>query len=845
MTRKRLISAYTPSNTDPETRARIFVQRHKLLRKVISWCEESMLTGNKHHLLFIGPRGSGKTHLVAMVHDSVSRNPRLGEKMRVAWLGEDNVFTGLIDFALEIADELSKEYPDEFCFDYRGKAKALPADDAAEVILEEIISRLGDKSILLIMENLNFAFHGLGDLGQKKWRAFLQEKKRISTLATSQQLFEDISSRDAAFYGFFEILHLEPLSVDHASELMAKIARENDQLDLVHFLTTAEGRYRVRALHHLAGGNHRMYIMLSEFLTKESLDDLVTSFEELAEDLTPYFQERIRSLPPQQARIVQALCNTSRAMTVKEISEDTFISQSNVSKQLGNIKRKGYVVSEKRGKESFYDVSEPLMRLCLEVKMQRGKPLKLIAAFLRAWYSRKSLQDEFDTESGSLADNTRALAYRETTLKTDDAFQKAIRNKLSREFDFKMECQRLDEAMSIADELVYADRPTGLLRRSRVFFERGLFAEAMEEFDRVISLPGITCDQKAEALINRGTVFRRVGISDKAIANYTAVIEKEGTPIYWKAGALLNRGQVYRSLNESDQAIADFTAVIEMDEVPICWKAGALANRGYVYGLLNELDQEITDYSTVIEMEEAPIDMKARALANRGYVYDQLNESDKAIADYTVVIEMEEGPIDWKAWALANRGIHYRNLLQFDLSLDDVMAIIEMADVSSSIRTVAFFNIPVTMIAIRSLDESIGSIQRAFAEGDAGTAYYGGTPRYILQMILSREHHSWPEYIEKLIPVYAEYEALDSLGSGLMESIIYLDSGSYSELQLDTWDSAWQKFGVEHDELSISLSALTAAVQVIRTGKDRALFNLPLEVRQIVRPLLKNTLSEV
>ena len=137
------------------------------------------------------------------------------------------------------------------------------------------------------------------------------------------------------------------------------------------------------ALHHLAGGNHRMYVLLAEFLTKESLDDLVEAFEGLAEDLTPYFQERVRSLPPQQARIVQCLCNANGAMTVKQVAEETFIAEGNCSKQLGNLKQRGYVQSQKRGKESFYDMAEPLMRLCLEVKNQRGRPLKLVAKFLR------------------------------------------------------------------------------------------------------------------------------------------------------------------------------------------------------------------------------------------------------------------------------------------------------------------------------------------------------------------------------------------------------------------------------------------------------------------------------
>ena len=840
---KRSISAYTPSNTDPETRERIFVQRRKLLGRVVRWCEESMLTGNKHHLLFIGPRGSGKTHLVAMAHDRLSKNPKLSDKMRVAWLGEDSVFTGLIDFALEIADELSNEYPDEFGFDYRDKARPLSADDAAELILDEIVSRLGDKSILLIMENLDRAFRGLGDLGQKKWRAFLQENTRVATLATSQQLFEDISSRHAAFYGFFEIVHLEPLSVDDARALMAKIACENGKHDLVQFLATPEGRYRVRALHHLAGGNHRMYVMLSEFLTKESLDGLVVSFEELAEDLTPYFQERVRSLSPQQARIVQSLCNATGAMTVKEISEDAFISDRNVSRQLGDLKQKGYVISERRGKESFYEMAEPLMRLCLEVKKQRGKPLKLVVAFLRAWYSAKSLQGEFEGESGIAANNPRSLAYREAALSTDDAFRQIIGRKLSQEFDSKLEGNDFDDAMNIAEELVCADRPTGLIRKSQVFRKRGRFAQALDELDRVVSSPGLTAGQRTEALRNRGITYGMLGESGKAIADCSAVIEMEEAPVDHRAGALLVRGIIYGELGESKKEIADYSVVVEMERAAVKPKAMALVNRGYGYGQIGESEKAIADYSAVIEMEEAPLDERATALVHRGITYGEIGESEKAIADCSAVIKMEEAPAESKARALVGRGDRYWHSQQFAPSLNDFMVVASMTGVSSSTRTNALFRIPEAMIPIKPLDESLESIQRAFAEGDPEASGYGGTPRHILRMIIGREHHSWAEFVERLIPIYAEYGAISTLSSGLTQSTGTLDAGGYSESQLDLWNSSWQEFGAKHDELSIALSALDAAVQVIKTGNDRPLFDLPLEIRELVRPLLENTLS--
>jgi hypothetical protein len=329
-------------------------------------------------------------------------------------------------------------------------------------------------------------------------------------------------------------------------------------------------------------------------------------------------------------------------MTVKQVSEDAFISDRNVSRQLGELKQKGYVTSEKRGKESLYEMAEPLMRLCLEVKKQRGKPLRLVAAFLRAWYSDSSLQRELEGESGISANNARRLVYTKTVMQTGNAFHHG--------------------------------------------------------------------------------------------------------------------------------------------------------------------------------------------------------ESEKEIADYSAVIEMKEASVDQRAMALVNRGIASWQSEQFEISLNDFTAVTEMNDVSSSTRTIALFYIPEAMIPIKSLPESVESLRRAFVEGDPETRGYGGTPRDILRMIIGREPHSWAGFVEALVPIYAEYGALSTLGSGLTQSITALDSSEYSESQLDWWNSSWQRFGAEFDELSIALSALNAAIQVIKSGNDRPLFILPSEIREIVRPLLKNTL---
>ena len=127
----------------------------------------------------------------------------------------------------------------------------------------------------------------------KRLRAYIQENPFFTILATSQSLFGGVSLQTSPFYGFSKKSHLEELSLDEATLLLGKIAALEGDADLASLLTTSLGRVRIRALQRLAGGNHRVYIIFSQFLTRESLSELIEAMMRTLDELTPYYHERI------------------------------------------------------------------------------------------------------------------------------------------------------------------------------------------------------------------------------------------------------------------------------------------------------------------------------------------------------------------------------------------------------------------------------------------------------------------------------------------------------------------------------------------------------------------------
>ena len=533
---------------------------------------ESVLTGPPSHTLFVGPRGIGKTHLVSLIYHRLKATEELQGRLAVAWLPEDEGgIASFLDLLIAVLQALMRDDPALAAW-LAPRLDALYDSASAESEAKDLLREaVGDRSLLLLAENLDDIFAGLKDAGQKALRAFLQETRFVTLVMTAQGLFSGVSRHNSPFYGFFRVEHLSGLSLTEAVDLLTKIARrEGDTDSLTTFLQSPAGRARVRAVDHLVAGNPRLYVIFSEFLTRDALDELVPPFLDMLDDLTPYYQAKMRSLSPQQRKIVDFLSGIQGALPVKEIARRTLIGATTAAPQLKLLRESGYVrIAYSQGRETYYELKEPLMRLCLDVKKQRGEPIKLFVEFLRLWCPPDELERRLAGLPGE-APFTRA-ALREA-LRLSAAEESPLLAACRADYEMYVKQGNHERARQVLEEWQAVAGPTTpallvqpiqakpsefdqCLDTAKELSEQSHFEEALVACERALALD----PQSADAWNNKGVVLESLSRHEEAIAAYEyglALDSKYAVSWYNKGVTLFHLGRIKEALAAWEQCLA-------------------------------------------------------------------------------------------------------------------------------------------------------------------------------------------------------------------------------------------------------------------------------------------------
>jgi len=157
-------------------------------------------------------------------------------------------------------------------------------------------------------------------------------------------------------------------------------------------------------------------------------------------------------------------------------------AENTISSQLKKLSELGYVFSQRRGRESLYELCEPLMRLASEVK-QRGT-LRLLVDFLRIWYRPDRLSVMLQEAQG---ESLRAHLMAAISACSDSADPRLAAIQL--DIDRAKSEGRLDDELNALEENAHAtDKARDWYKYGVGLSSAGRFEDAIDCIDRALEL---------------------------------------------------------------------------------------------------------------------------------------------------------------------------------------------------------------------------------------------------------------------------------------------------------------------------------------------------------------------
>ena len=392
------ISRFTPSTMPEDLLERLFVVRQPILERLMDRVANLGTTPSPHHTLLVGPRGAGKTHIISLVYHRSKKLIAQGDRFQIAWLPEDPWL--IMSYRHLLSEILRAINPDQ-----RPQSRDEAELDAQ---LRAVIKENGP--ILILAENFDQILDTLGEQGQQKLRHLLQTGSNILIIGSTTRLDRNLSDHSHPFFGFFDTIRLTPFSPEEARKMLVTLAIEGKDDRLSNKLSDDTTLSRICTIAHLAGGQPRLWALLGSALTVEQLDHLTDLLLSRFDDLTPYYQEQLARLSPQQRLVVAELASADRPLAVKELAGRIGADQRSVAKTVSDLTDRGWLepvstifadLLDRR--RTYYELAEPLARLAFQIKESRGEPLPLVIDFLINWFDADQLRASDKSDYGQAA----------------------------------------------------------------------------------------------------------------------------------------------------------------------------------------------------------------------------------------------------------------------------------------------------------------------------------------------------------------------------------------------------------------------------------------------------------
>ena len=507
-----------------------FCVRDAELESILESLRDSTGSSNVHTLV-IGPRGTGKTHLLLKVAAEIRRSPDLTGFCPIVFSEESYEVSTVGELWLECLGRLASLAPEGERDDLRKSRDDLRALGDDRDLADRCLATIMDfadrhgKRMVLFVENMNMLFSDMAD-PEAGWRLrhTLQTEPRIVLIGSATSRFDEIDRPDHALYELFRVVTLRPLSTEDCAAIWQAIADS----------TSATQDYEeIRPLEIITGGNTRLVVMISSIGAGMSFEELMARLLELIDDHTEYFKGHLEALPAQERRVYLALARLWKPATARDVAGEVRLSTNVCSALLKRLVERGAVAIEggTRRRRRYY-LAERLHNVYYLLRSGGGKSrvVRELVDFMVGMYSPWDLWDEVKRVLQENASDAHALPFEVTEVLVKSMMEQAI--SLER-------AEQLDRALEVHDAII-----------------RRLDADGGSEAAHLIGTP----------LILKGALLGRLQRFDEAIVASDELLERFGGYEVPEGAVCATAALVIKTL-----------ALTERQEVPEAFQAAELA----------------------------------------------------------------------------------------------------------------------------------------------------------------------------------------------------------------------------------------------------------------------------
>ncbi|MCK6503663.1 ATP-binding protein [Myxococcota bacterium] len=331
---------YTPGSEPPAVLEARTVGRDEVIRAMDEGIARLLRGESPHHLYLFGPRGVGKSHLLALGRSHAQLAEPRGQ-LRVRVIPEDMV---------------SPAHAEELW------ARMVPVHDLPPWMLWERTAEVEVSTpTVILLDGLDKHLGALSPAERKALRALLQAHPRVWIVGAGARLSSVFIEQDEAFYGGFRAVPVGGLADADAATLLERLVGDD---------ALAHPRWQARrdALVTLAGGNPRALVALAQAVGSAPGELVATRLLSAVDEFTPHYQLRMRDLAPNEQRLIDLLTTSPRLLGPSEVASILGGVPATWSTAANRLSDDGVLTIQQEGKFARYRITEPLFRYWLEFR---------------------------------------------------------------------------------------------------------------------------------------------------------------------------------------------------------------------------------------------------------------------------------------------------------------------------------------------------------------------------------------------------------------------------------------------------------------------------------------------